>query len=176
MDRLRTQGLRTTLIWAYARGLPAITGIPIIKYSRITPDIYVGPQFRAAGRRRLESIGIVGSINLRDEYDDRSHYLDFKEHCYLPTVDDHAPTIAQLEQGILFIQHIIEGGGKVYIHCRGGIGRAPTMATAYLIYKGFELEDALNFIRESRPFIKIMPAQMQRLKELQATIRDKKTS
>ena len=81
------------------RGLPILTGIPVMKYSRITPNIYVGPQFRQTGKRRLEALGIKASLNLRAEFDDRVRQLEFTQHCYLPTEDDHAPTLAQLEAG-----------------------------------------------------------------------------
>jgi protein-tyrosine phosphatase len=167
IGRLQTQGLRVTLIWFYARGLPILTGIPVLKYSRITPDIYVGPQFRQSGKHRLEALGISASLNLRAEFDDRAQHLEFQQHCYLPTEDDHAPTLAQLEEGIQFIQQIIGQGGCVYIHCRGGIGRAPTMTAAYLIEQGATMDEAICLIKKSRPFIKIMPLQMQRLKQLE---------
>jgi len=51
--RLRTQGPRTTAIWLYARGIPYVTGRPILNYSRVTPEIYVGPQFRLGGKQLL---------------------------------------------------------------------------------------------------------------------------
>lgn len=168
INRLQTQGLRVTLIWFYARGVPYLTGIPVMKYSRITPAIYVGPQFRPAGKRRLQSLGFTASLNLRAEFDDCAHQLDLQQHCYLPTQDDHAPTLDQLEQGIRFIRQVLAASGKVYIHCRGGIGRAPTMAAAYLIAQGATLDQALCLIRDARPFIRIMPLQMQRLKEIEA--------
>ena len=56
MRRLRTQGLRVTLVWMYARGVPKLTGVPVMRYSRVTPEIYVGSQYREAGKRKLESL------------------------------------------------------------------------------------------------------------------------
>ncbi len=167
ITRLQTQGLRVTLLWLYARGLPILTGIPVMKYSRITPNIYVGPQFRQSGKHRLEALRISASLNLRAEFDDRVRHLELRQHCYLPTEDDHAPTLAQLEQGIQFIQQIVGLGGCVYIHCRGGIGRAPTMTAAYLIDQGATLDEAICMIKKTRPFIKIMPLQMQRLTQFE---------
>jgi len=171
IDRLKTQGLRVTLLWVYARGVPFLTGIPLMKYSQITPQIFVGPQFRRTGKHRLEALSITASLNLRAEFDDRAYHLDLQQHYYLPTEDDYAPTLAQLEQGVHFIQQITAQAGKVYIHCRGGIGRAPTMAAAYLIARGATLDEAICLIKKTRPFIKIMPLQMQRLKEFEATTR-----
>ena len=75
-DRIRAQGVRTTALWAYARGKPKITGIPPLKYSRVTDSIYVGPQYRANGKRALEHAGITHTVNMRSEFDDRATWFD----------------------------------------------------------------------------------------------------
>jgi predicted protein tyrosine phosphatase len=163
--RLRTQGLRTTLIWAYGRGLPAITGVPLLQFCQVTPQLYVGSQFNANGKQKLEKTGITAVINMRIEWDDAVHNLAFSHYLHLPTVDDTAPTVENVKAGIQFIRNNIDAGGKVYIHCGGGIGRAPTMAAAYLIAEGNTLDQALAAIRKVRPFIFITPPQMELLRQ-----------
>lgn len=163
--RLRDQGIKTTLIWLYGRGLPKLTGIPLVSYSQITPHLYVGPQFGKRGKKKLERIGIHHSVNLRIEFDDAEHGLALENYCYLPTVDDAAPTIEHLEQGTDFIRKAVDAGNPVYIHCAGGVGRAPTIAVAYFISAGQSLEQAVTLVKSKRPFIRIMPAQLERLKE-----------
>jgi len=167
--RLRRQGVRTTLLWLYARGTPAVTGVPILKYSRITPEIYVGPQYRRAGKGKLSRMGIDSVVNMRLEFDDAAHGLALEHYCHLPTADDDAPTLDHLHQGVAFIRKVIADGGKVYIHCGGGIGRAPTMAAAYFISQGLKLDEAVGLIKKSRPFINIVPAQMVQLERFVAT-------
>lgn len=162
--RLRTQGLRTTLTWVYGRGLPKLTGVPLLGFSRITPEIYVGPQFGQRGKRHLQKAGITGLVNLRTEFDDAAHGLALERYCHLPTVDDEAPTLAHLQQGVDFIREVVSDGGSVYIHCAGGVGRAPTLAAAYFIAEGKTLDEALALIRRARPFINIMPPQMEQLR------------
>ena len=178
--RLRAQGWRTTALWAYARGVPYITGVPILRYSRVTPALYVGPQHRANGKRALAQAGIAYILNMRSEFDDAAHNLTLDDpngsspadarasYCHLPTPDDAAPSMAHLAQGIAFIESAIGSGGKVYIHCSAGVGRAPTMAAAYLIRRGYDVDEALDLIRSARPFITITPPQMRRLRELEA--------
>jgi hypothetical protein len=166
--RLRVQGVRTTLLWLYARGIPAVTGVPIIKYSRITPEIYVGPQYSRAGKRRLLRMGLNGTVNMRVEFDDAAYDLALEHYCHLPTVDDDAPTLDYLRQGVAFIHKVITGGGKVYIHCGGGIGRAPTMAAAYFISQGLKLDEAIGLIKKSRPFINMTPVQVEQLRQFEA--------
>lgn len=169
-DRVRTQGLRTTGLWFLIRGLTFVSGVPTVRYSQITPQLYVGPQYRSWGKRKLERLGIRASVNMRTEFDDAAHGLALTKYCHLPTVDDQPPTLAQLQRGVEFIAAEVEAGGKVYIHCAGGIGRAPTMAAAYFMSQGLNLEQALAKIRQARPFIRVMPEQLARLRELQTSL------
>jgi protein-tyrosine phosphatase len=104
---------------------------------------------------------------MRIEFDDAEHGLALANYCYLPTIDDAAPTMAHLEEGAAFAQRVIADGGKVYIHCAGGIGRAPTMASAYFMSQGMTLDAAIELIKGPRPFINIMPPQMTRLREFE---------
>jgi len=174
--RLRTQGVRTTLVWLYGRGVPKITGIPITKYSRITKQLYVGAQFRRMGKRRLKKLGITGVVNMRIEYDDAAHDLTLDHYCHLPTIDDVAPTLDHLDEGVAFIRQVVAEGGKVYIHCAGGIGRAPTMAIAYFVRHGFSVDEAMRLIKQVRPFINIMPVQMEQLRRFEAMVREQQYS
>ena len=161
--RLRTQGVATTLLWVFVRSVAFFTGIPFIRYNKITPVIYVGPQYRKWGKRKLERLGIHASVNMRSEYDDAAHHLNLDQYCHLPTVDDQAPSLEQLSRGVEFINRVVAQGGRVYIHCSGGIGRAPTMAAAYFISQEFTIDEAIGLISRSRPFVCITPAQMNQL-------------
>ena len=48
---------------------------------------------------------------------------------------------------------------------------APTMAAAYFISRGYSLDDAVALIRETRPFIHIMPPQLEQLRRFEASLR-----
>ena len=170
-QRLKRDGLKTTLLWLYGRGIPALTGAPMVKYSLIAPGVLVGPQHRQAGLRRLATIGVRYCVNMRTEFDDAEHGLAPEHYCHLPTVDDEAPTLEQLRRGVEFVERAISAGESVYIHCGGGIGRAPTMAAAYFISQGYTLDEAIALIRETRPFIHVMPPQLDQLRRFEASIR-----
>lgn len=161
--RLREQGLWVTLQWAWGRGIPKLTGTPILANSEITPEIYVGPQFNQRGKRLLEKNGITGDVNMRVEFDDAAHGLALAHYCHLPTVDDDSPAPEHFQKGVDFIRGVVDGGGKVYIHCKGGIGRAPTMAAAYFVSRGMTVDQAIALIKSRRPFINITPPQMEAL-------------
>ncbi|MFW5748623.1 MAG: protein-tyrosine phosphatase family protein [Chloroflexota bacterium] len=169
--RLREQGLRTTLLWVYGRGVPKLTGVPLLRYSRVTPQLFVGPQYGRRGYQLLAREGVDYSVNMRVEYDVAAEGLALPNYCHLPTVDDTAPSVEHLDKGVDFITRAIEAQGKVYIHCAGGIGRAPTMAAAYLMSTGMTLAEALALIKRVRPFISITPPQMEALCAYESAMR-----
>ncbi|MBL8118491.1 MAG: dual specificity protein phosphatase family protein [Anaerolineae bacterium] len=131
-----------------------IRGAPLPRYSRITPNVYVSGQHRRRGMSILRGWGITGSVNLRSEYDDDAAGIAAANHLHLATIDNTAPTLEQIERGVAFMRDEIARGGKVYVHCAAGVGRAPTMAAAYLVSEGLTTDEAWATIRQVRPFIR----------------------
>lgn len=170
--RLQAQGPRLTLLWLFGQGISVLTGVPMNRYCQITPEIFVGPQFAYKGKEILCRRGVSGTINLRDEFDDAEHGLDFEHYCYLPTIDGTPPTLAQLRDGVAFIERVVGARGKVYIHCHGGMGRAPTMAAAYFVSRGLSVAEALAKIKAVRPFINVRPEQRAQLEAYRAALDD----
>ncbi len=162
--RLRTQGFRVTLLWLHGRVVPAFTGVPLLQYCEVTPQLFVGSQFRQRGKQVLLQQGIEACVNMRIEKDDAALGLDLPHYLHLPTVDDEAPSLEHLDRGVAFIREIVATGGKVYIHCGAGVGRAPSMAAAYLMAEGDSLREAIAKITRVRPFITLTPPQLRQLK------------
>jgi protein tyrosine phosphatase (PTP) superfamily phosphohydrolase (DUF442 family) len=165
LSRVRHQGLSVTFAWAWTRLYLWLMGRPVLHYCRVTPELYVGGQMNAQGWRWLAAEGLTASLNMRSEFDDAVYGLGSENNLWLPTDDDYAPTLDQLRQGVGFIREVLEAGGKVYVHCAGGVGRAPTMAAAYLVSTGLTPEEALALIQKTRPFIKPSAAQLAALEE-----------
>jgi predicted protein tyrosine phosphatase len=166
--RLRHQGLWVTFVWAWARVYNWVVGRPVLRYSSITPQLYVGGQMNASGWRWLAARGLTADLNLRSEFDDAAHGIAPQSYLWLPTDDDHAPALEQLQAGVDFIRRNIESGGKVYVHCAGGVGRAPTMAAAYLVSTGLGVDQAWALVRATRPFVTPTPPQLAALKQFAA--------
>ena len=150
------------------------SGTPVWKYSRITPNLYVGGQHVSLKGMELE--GITAIVNMREEYhSDEKRGIGGKRHLHLATRDNTPPTIEALDTGADFIHHEINTGGKVYIHCGVGIGRAPSMAAAYLIkYENMSAADSMALIRKTRPFIHLTPKQYQQLDAFADAVRKAK--
>jgi ADP-ribosyl-[dinitrogen reductase] hydrolase len=64
------------------------------------------------------------------------------------------------------IKSILSGGGRVLLHCRGGIGRTGTIAAKLLVEFGFKPSDAIDLVRSTRPGTIETEAQEQYLLKL----------
>lgn len=143
-----------------------IRGAPILRLSRITPQLYVGGQHRKHGWTRMQAMGITAIVNMRElAYDDCANGIAPEHYLHLPTVDGTAPSIAHLRTGVIFIAEEISNGGVVYVHCASGFHRAPTMVSAYLISTGMSLKDTLSIIKKVRPFARPIRSQRQQLEQ-----------
>jgi predicted protein tyrosine phosphatase len=162
-ERITRQGARTTVLWAIDHGVRVVVGANIRALSEITPRLHVGGQYRRRGWQRLARRGITAVVNMRIEYDDRAAGIAPPRYLHLPTLDDTAPTLAQLDEGVAFIADEVAQGGTVYVHCGAGVGRAATMAVAYLIHTGLSAEEAWAQVRRVRPFIRPAAAQIAQI-------------
>ena len=167
-SRFTKQGLRVSVLWAADHIVRILTGAPIRRVSQVTPQLHVGGQYRRRGWPELKKRGITAVVNLRTEFDDAAAGIAPERYLYLPAVDDTPPTLEQLRQGADFIAEEIARGGGVYIHCGAGVGRAPTMAAAYLVSTGLTPDEAWARIRAVRPFIRIKPEQAAQIERFAA--------
>jgi ADP-ribosyl-[dinitrogen reductase] hydrolase len=49
------------------------------------------------------------------------------------------------------LRAIVRGGGRVLVHCRGGLGRAGTIAARLLVELGTDPDEAIRAVRRVRP-------------------------
>jgi len=148
-----------------------IVGVPQRRQSEITPTLFLGGQCSERGYQILRKRGITGIVSLRMRVRENLAELGVAHFLHLPTLDHHAPTLAQLQKGVKFIDQVIENGGKVYIHCAFGEGRGPTMATAYLMSQKLTLVAALGQVKAVRSFIRLSNVQLARLSEYEKLLR-----
>ncbi len=116
----------------------------------------------------MHARGITAVVNLRIEFDDQEAGIAPPRYLYLPTVDDNTPTLEELQAGAAFMAEQVANGGSVYVHCGSGIGRAPTMAAAYLISTGLTLDEAWETIDKVRPFIRPTAVQVEQIEQFAA--------
>ncbi len=153
-----------------------VVGVPRLKRSQITKDLFLGGQYNLRGLQRLRKLGITAIVNLRETSLYEAARYQGLAYLHLPTVDNMPPRLEDLIRGADFVEEQIKNKGKVYIHCRQGLGRGPSMAIAYLLRKGTTFEDAFALVKSVRPFINPRPAQLVRLRELEQYYRKVKIS
>ena len=146
-----------------------LTGAPIFRLCAVTPQLLVGGQHYPRGWQEMRDYGISAIINMRGESCDVAKGIGGERHLQLPTIDNTPPSLDDLQRGVDFVDQEIRRGGKVYIHCAVGCGRAPTMTAAYLVSSGLSVEDALRKIKRTRPFVHLTPAQRQSLDDFAAS-------
>ena len=90
---------------------------------------------------------------LKLRYDDRGNCINYKHY---PIRDHIIPTGKQGMQWLGInadaIHRMVENGEKIYVHCRGGVGRSSLAICAYLIkHKGYRPSEAADCVKKSRP-------------------------
>lgn len=169
LSHIHPRELRLSALGALDRIGRKFTGHPIWRFGGITPQVLLGGQPARQLSKHLSAMGVTGVVNMRHEYDYKDQFADAPlRYLHLPTIDNTAPTLEHLEEGVEFIQRELAKGGKVYIHCQEGLGRGPTMAAAYLVSEGMTPDEAWAKIRTVRPFIRPNTAQRNRLIEFAA--------
>lgn len=136
-----------------------------MSYSQITDQIWVGSDMCCSGHfRKLLDLGITADIDLERERRERpSQKMDF--YLWLPVTDKAPPSQVQLEVGVCALEKLVRRGLKVYVHCRFGHGRSPTLVVAYFITQGAKVEEAIEKIAQMRPEIHLTDSQHQALSD-----------
>lgn len=167
ITRLRTQGVRTTLLWLWDKIGRQLYGFSPPNIAEVQPGLFVGGQHFKRGLKQMRALGITAVVNLRREADDAQRGVALDAYLHVPVTDDAPPSPEDFRRGAAFITQQRQQGRSVYIHCASGVGRAPTMAAAYLMLEqGLSLDEALATIRRVRPFIRITPPQEAALQAL----------
>lgn len=142
----------------------------VFDYSKITDKIYIGSDL-CKGRvcpahsEEFKTLGVCVELNLSAEKKEIPPD-DIDSYSWVPVVDGYAPSQDQLDIGTSIINQAVENGETVYVHCKNGHGRSPTMVAAYLIrYKNMKIDKAIDFIGKRRPEIHIENTQKKALNE-----------
>lgn len=100
----------------------------------------------------IKAQGIDAIVNLCAEFTDLHEIEEASgfEVLFLPVEDETAPQMAEMEEGLAWLDESIYLGKKVLVHCRHGIGRTGTFITAYLLRRGFSLKQAGKMLKATR--------------------------
>jgi protein-tyrosine phosphatase len=132
--------------------------------SELLPELLIGEYPRpedAAWLKRVHAVTAV--INLQDDDDLRIKGLDLPRlrtsyqregiiMVRIPVPDASADHLERaLDSAVAEVHGLIEGGGRVYLHCNAGINRAPTVAIAFMhLHRSMALDEAVSYVRKRR--------------------------
>jgi predicted ATP-grasp superfamily ATP-dependent carboligase len=159
--KVNSEGLR----FGFFRWITEITGIPLSRYSRVNDFLYIGGRLSKIGVYYLKFHRFKAILNLQSEFDDRQLGLKGLNYLHIKCQEFAGISIQDLSRGTEFIKSASDKKHKIYVHCAEGVGRAPTMASAFLISEGQELSTALSQVKRSRPFINILDSQICSLED-----------
>jgi protein-tyrosine phosphatase len=89
----------------------------------------------------------------------------------LPIRDQYTPAQAELESLLAQVPQWREQGRRVVFHCKGGLGRAGTVAACCLIDAGIDAQEAIVRVRAARAGAIENPAQERFVREFEAYVR-----
>lgn len=136
-----------------------------LDFNYIADGIYIGTNqcCQTHFDEELKKLGITADISLEEDRLDAPFGVEF--YVWIPVKNHEAPIKDQLEFGISAIEKLVAMKKKVYVHCKNGHGRAPTLVSAYLIRKGKSPEEAEALIKSKRPTIHLEEIQRQALRD-----------
>ena len=135
-----------------------------LEFNYITDGIYIGTNVccQAHFDEKLASEGMTEDISLEEERVDTPFGVN--SYLWLPVKDKTPPNPDQMEYGVASLQALTKLNKKVYVHCKNGHGRAPTLVAAYLMKtRGLTTDGAIAFIKKKRPSIHPEPSQIDAL-------------
>lgn len=129
-------------------------------YSKVIDNLYLGSDFCQAGvcmlhAEEFRQLGVSIEINLSKEENELPP-PNLEMYIWLPVADGNTPSVDQLDAGTAVIDEALLHGKTVYVHCRNGHGRSPTLIAAYLIrFQGKSVDEAVAFTQGKRNEIHI---------------------
>jgi len=141
----------------------------------VATDLAIGSDIRDLDFLRRQGISAV--VGLQAERLDEESKLRSAgiEYLRVPIKDGHAPELSQIQSMVSWINKQAENGRKVYMHCAAGVGRAPTMAIAYLVSTGLTADQAFAEIKQKHHDTDPGPRQLEAVREYEALISSEKT-
>ena len=136
----------------------------------VTPELAIGSDLRDLGFLKAQGIGAIIGLQAERSDDDIKLRNVGLEYLYLPIKDGRAPELSQIQTMVNWINEQLVEKHKVYMHCAAGVGRAPTMAMAYLVSTGLTAEQALDEIKEKHRDTDPGPRQIEAVREYEALI------
>lgn len=135
------------------------------EYNHIIDGIYIGTNqcCQTHFDEKLKKEGVTADISLEEDRLDAPFGVEF--YVWIPVKNHEAPSKDQLEFGVSVLEKLVAMGKKVYVHCKNGHGRAPTLVGAYIITKGKSPAEAEALMKSKRSSMHLEKVQRRALED-----------
>lgn len=136
-------------------------GLPTRRDSQVSPFLWVGAKPSSLGklwlrlRYRMQTYSLLKLGTEGKEGRKSSLGLHVPEFVEI-NIDTFETCVSQLRE-------VIGNQGRVFLHCREGVGRAPSIAIAYLVSEGYSLEEASELVGRARKIVNLSSQQITSL-------------
>ncbi|CAG8463544.1 8889_t:CDS:2 [Paraglomus occultum] len=121
----------------------------------ILPGLFLGPYSYSKEFNQLKANGITHIVSIRDASEKRIIRPRFPEHfLYFEIEVSDSPNerlIPHFPAAKQFIDEALNSGGRVFVHCNGGISRSPAFVVAYVMETAkMDYQCAYTFVQNRR--------------------------
>lgn len=129
-------------------------------YDKITDSIFIGNNQCCITvlSALLKRENIYADLSLEEISFDMP--IGVGAYLWVPIEDHHVPDSTHFEITYSFIDEIVSRGKNIYVHCKNGHGRAPSIVINYLMKKNnISFKEAYDMVKSKRPVIHLSPEQ-----------------
>ncbi|KAG2009960.1 serine/threonine/tyrosine-interacting protein, variant 2 [Coprinopsis cinerea AmutBmut pab1-1] len=142
----------------------------------ILPGLYLGPFVASKSLETLQSLGITHIVCIRDAKEAFSVKPRFPGQFHYMTLDvednEEQNLIRVFPGAKKFIDEAISAGGRVLVHCNGGISLSPSFVVMFVMqHYQLSWEDALHMVQNRRYCISPNGGFLTQIKEYEAIYR-----
>ncbi|KAJ6512109.1 protein-tyrosine phosphatase-like protein [Mycena vitilis] len=142
----------------------------------ILPGLLLGPFVASKSLETLQSLGITHIVCIRDAkeaFSVRPRFPDNFTYLTLDVEDNEEQNLIRLfPNAKTFIDNAITQGGRVLVHCNGGISLSPAFVVMFVMqHYQLSWEDALHMVQNRRYCISPNGGFLTQLKEYEAIYR-----
>jgi predicted protein tyrosine phosphatase len=138
--------------------------MPDRRPTEVEPGVFVGGIATRARWEALRAAGVTHVLSLLTTRPPDPWFAGAKAILWLPVPDYHPPTQEQLRAGCAFLDAARARGSGIFIHCRMGVGRGPTVYLAWRARLGqLDVATALKAVQQARPIVSLTVSQREAL-------------
>jgi len=144
----------------------------------ILPGLLLGPFQASKSLETLKSLGVTHIVCIRDQkeaFSVRPRFPDHFKYLVLDVEDNEEQNVIRLfPEADQFIQQALTQGGKVLVHCNGGISLSPAFVVMFVMrHCQLSWEDALHLVQNRRYCISPNGGFLTQIKEYESIYKAK---